>query len=155
VGTRAALLPELFAVFTKGFESIDNPNEGLDKAALKLVRRLRAEILKYARLLEAAAAGVPLVEYALLAHGVPARGLGVAVKGGVETFFAVLKGRPTSLEAQKERVVKLLRESPRRVVIVIDDVDRLEPAEAVSRPTEGRPALPLRYDGQGRGRPEF
>ena len=131
VGTRAALLPELFAVITKGFESIDNPNGGPRQGRLKLVRRLRAEILKYARLLEAATAGVPLVEYALLAHGVPARGLGAAVKGGVETFFAVLKGRPSSLGAQKKRVVKLLRASPRRSSSLSMMLTDIEPAEAV------------------------
>ena len=127
VGTRAALLPEFFGVLTRGFDLIDDLSEGLDKDALKQLRRLRAEILRYEKLLEAAARAAPLVEHTLHAHGIPARGVGAIL----EAALAMVKGRPASLEAQKARVVKLLRESPRRVVIVIDDLDRLEPAEAV------------------------
>jgi len=131
VGTRAALLPEFFSVFTKGFESIDNPNGGLDDEAFKLFRDLRAELLKYANLLETAATAAPLAAYALGAHGVAAHGLAAAIKGGFSTALALLKSPPDSLEAQKGRVVELLQKSPRRVVIIIDDIDRLEPVEAV------------------------
>ena len=131
VGKRSALLPEYFSVLNKGFESIDNPQEGLDEAALKMVRELRAEVLKYAQVLEAAGKAAPVIEHVFAAHGVPVPGLITAIGTGIRTTLAMLKARPPSLEEQKDRVVKLLRASPRRIVVVIDDLDRLEPAEAV------------------------
>jgi len=121
VGARSALLPEFFSVLIKGFDSIIDPEEGLDEKALKLLRR---EISNYAQLL---AMGAQLAGYALQAYGLPAHDLFAAIKAGL----AMLKKPSTSLEAQKKCVVKLLRKSPRRIVILIDDLDRLEPAEAV------------------------
>ena len=131
VGTRAALLPAFFSVLTDGLAAIDNPNAGFDERALGSFRKLRVEVLKYAELLVTASNAAPVVEYALKAHGVPAHGLGAAIKAGIETTVAVLRGPPPTLEVQKRRVVDLLRDSSRRVIVIIDDMDRLEPAEAV------------------------
>ncbi len=131
VGKRSALLPEYFSVLNKAFESIDNPRAGLDEAALQMIRQLRGEVLKYAQLLEAAGKAAPLIQFAFAAHGIPAHGLITAIGTGIKTTLAMLKARSPSLEGQKDRVVELLRESPRRIVVVIDDLDRLEPAEAV------------------------
>lgn len=131
VGKRSALLPEYFSVLNKGFASIDNPSEEPDETARRLFRDLRAEVLKYAQLLQAAGNATPVIELALAAHGVPAHGLFTAIGTGIKTTLAMLKGPPPTLEVQKDRVVKLLRGSPRRIVVVIDDLDRLEPAEAV------------------------
>jgi hypothetical protein len=131
VGKRSALLPEYFSVLNHGFESLDNPGERLNEAAMKTIRRVRAELLKYAQLLEAAGRALPVIELTFAAHGVPARGLITALGTGIRTTLAMLKASLPSVETQKDRVVKLLRASPRRIVVVIDDLDRLEPAEAV------------------------
>ncbi len=64
-----------------------------------------------------------------LMGGLPATGIGAtagrAIGEGVQRFF----GASHSLEAAKRELAKALRESGKRIVVIIDDLDRLMPTE--------------------------
>lgn len=122
VGAREALMPELFDVLVRAFEETYDPKHGVVDDAKTKVAELRRELQNYAGLLDAGAKITPAVETALHLPG-------------LTVVLSVLKSaakKPNvSLAEQKKRLVTLLREAPRRLVILVDDLDRLEPKEAV------------------------
>lgn len=121
MGAREALLPELFEVLLRAFEQTYEADRSVAAAVSIKVDELRRELRKYAGLLEIGAKIASAAEKALNLHG-------------ITLVFSLLKAAAKkpgiSLADQKAKVIKLLREVRRRVVILVGDLDRLEPKDA-------------------------
>ncbi len=127
VGSRDALLTNLFSAISKGIASIKlSDGNATETTIIKVketaeaLRKFVAGIGKVGDMVEAAG---DVADYKL------AKFFGALLKGGREAT----KDRPedVSLDILKDKLVSSLRELGHRFVITIDDVDRLEPSEVI------------------------
>jgi hypothetical protein len=125
VGGRDALLDSLFADLVKAIENIEKlagdtkgAHVNRAKSVAEQVKNFSARLGGLGKLTSAAGIVVP--------------GLGV-VGGFIEKVAEAAKEQhntPT-LSATKEKINALLSNLPRRIIVTIDDIDRLEPSEAI------------------------
>lgn len=125
VGDRDALLASLFDDLVKAIENIEKlagdatgARVSRAKGVAEQVRSFSARLGGLGKLTSAAGIAIP--------------GLGV-VGGFIEKVAEAAKEQHNSpaLSETKEKISALLSELPRRIVVTIDDIDRLEPFEAI------------------------
>jgi predicted KAP-like P-loop ATPase len=120
VGRRDELLNSLFSELATTVQSTYDPNRTVNDAANQLVNDVAIRIRKFA---QQASKFSPAA--ALLGE------LGVPLVGNIAKGVDVLSKEPDAkpLAEQKQEIEKLLRRLPRRIVVIIDDLDRLDPQE--------------------------
>lgn len=120
VGDRDALLQALFAELVDGIDQIALEAGDASGVTWRKVGRAATELRQFAGLLGAAG-------------NVGSTWFGLPLVGRIfESLFEWLyKGRPKSLAASKKKVCNRLAKLKRALVVVIDDVDRLDPTEIV------------------------
>lgn len=124
VGERDALLQAMFAELVAGIDQIELEAGGASGVTIRKAQRAATAVREFAGLLggagkvvKAGSAGIPYIG---------------AVIGMVEDFFqSASKDKPRSLAASKKKVCSRLAKLKRPLVVLIDDVDRLEPSEIV------------------------
>jgi len=124
VGERDALLQAMFAELVAGIDQIELEAGDATGVTIRKAQRAATAVREFAGLLggagkvmKAGSASVPFVG---------------SLIGMVEDFFqSASKDKPRSLAASKKKVCKRLAKLKRALVVVIDDVDRLEPSEIV------------------------
>lgn len=127
VGSRDALLLQLFAVLEKAVAYQDLAD---GDATTTTVNAAKAGLARF-RSYSASVSG--LGHIAGLAGIVGLLPGAALVEDGLKRIAETMKDevREESLEDVKQRTSKALERLPRRIVVVIDDLDRLEPKEAV------------------------
>lgn len=126
VGNRSAMLTELMNDLAAACDRIDHTAEGEERRRKRQASKIGAQLRGYASKLGYAA---PLTQF-LSAIGVPFAGVaGEALKGIGDTANAIELGKP--VEQLKKDLVEALSALETRLVVVVDDLDRLEPSEAV------------------------
>jgi hypothetical protein len=124
VGERDALLQAMFAELVAGIDQIEFEAGDATGVTIRKAQRAATAVREFAGLLGAAgkvvkagSAGIPVVGWLI---------------GVAEDFFqSAGKDKTKSLAASKKKVCKRLGKLSRALVVVIDDVDRLEPSEIV------------------------
>jgi hypothetical protein len=124
VGERDALLQAMFAELVAGIDQIELKAGDATGVTIRKAQRAATAVREFAGLLggagkvvKAGSAGIPVVGWLI---------------GIAEDFFhSAGKDKPKSLAASKKKVCKRLGKLNRALVVVIDDLDRLEPAEIV------------------------
>jgi hypothetical protein len=126
VGNRSAMLTELMNDLATACDRIDRSAEGDERRRKRQASKIGAQLREYASKLGYAA---PLAQF-LSAIGVPFAGAASeALKGIGDTANAIELGKP--VEEAKRDLVEALSTLETRLVVVVDDLDRLEPSEAV------------------------
>jgi hypothetical protein len=124
VGERDALLQAMFAELVAGIDQIELESGDATGVTIRKAERAATAVREFAGALGTAAKIAK-------AGGSWVPGLGL-LGGLVEKVSgAVSKGRPKPLAASKKKVSARLRKLRRTLVVVIDDVDRLEPSEII------------------------
>lgn len=124
VGERDALLQAMFAELVAGIDQIELEAGDATGVTIRKAQRAATALREFAGLLGAAgkvvkagSAGIPIV--------------GSLIGVASDFFHSLGKHKPKSLAASKKKVCKRLGKLNRALVVVIDDVDRLEPSEIV------------------------
>lgn len=124
VGERDALLQAMFAELVAGIDHMELEAGNATGVTIRKAQRAATALREFAGLLggagkvvKAGSAGIPIVG---------------SLIGIAEDFFqSAGKDKPKSLAASKNKVCKRLGGLDRALVVVIDDLDRLEPSEIV------------------------
>lgn len=126
VGERDGMLSELMSDLASAVEAIEPPEKRrcnwLKKGTLKLSEKIRRYSLKISRGL------TPFVRMAETFGVTGAKATGDFIKGVTKLTDPTDIGKP--LPEVKKELTEGLRKLNRRIVVIIDDLDRLEPIEA-------------------------
>lgn len=124
VGTRERLLRALFAEIAGTIEYTYNAGLGYDQEIARKAKRLAKNLRRYARLVTPFASIVSLFSAKV---GIPPE----VAKAVGEATTALAKKRIPALSKVKDVISAELRQLDRKIVVAIDDLDRLEPGEIV------------------------
>lgn len=124
VGDRDALLHVMFSELVAGIDQIEFESGDATGVSLRKAEKAATAVREFAGLLGSVGKLVKVGEPLLP---------GAAIAGSVVESFAggLAKGQPKSLAKSKRKVCKRLGKLDRSLVVIIDDVDRLEPKEIV------------------------
>lgn len=124
VGERDALLQAMFSELVAGIDQIELEAGDATGVTIRKAQRAATAVREFAGLLDGAGKVVKAGS-----AGIPGAGWLI---GLLEDFFkSAGKDKPKSLAASKKKVCKRLGKLNRALVVVIDDVDRLEPSEII------------------------
>lgn len=126
VGDRNGMLVELMSALASAVEAIEAPEKGRREKLKEETGKLAEQLRGYASKLSRGA--VPFAQLAGIL-GLPGGGLaGKALESVAEATDTINLGKP--LPQIKEELSEGLRKLSRRIVVITDDLDRLEPREA-------------------------
>lgn len=124
IGNRDALLTALFAELANTVDAMKYEAGDATGVTVAAMKKLAEDMRRYGGYLGAFAPAASLASLA----GVPGAGL---LEKGLKAFREHAKGdkKQPSLAATKSSIDATLKRINRRIIVMIDDVDRLEPAE--------------------------
>lgn len=126
VGNRDGMLGELMSDLAKAVDAIGTQYNGIEQKVTRSTAKIKAQILEYGSRLSRGSVSVLKLGSIL---GVPGAEIGAKIAEGVGNVTDLMK-TDNSLPEIKRKLTEGLQKLPRRVVVVIDDLDRLEPLEA-------------------------
>jgi hypothetical protein len=122
IGHRDALLTELFVELVAAIDGTYNPHADLTDDIQRTARQVREALKRYAKVIKAASVAAPVVDHFTGLHVfTPISRIAIGFSSG----------SPKPIAESREQVVTLLRQLGRRIIVTIDDLDRLEPSEAI------------------------